>query len=325
MSDLAVETHGLRKRFPRKLAVADLSLSVRRGEVFGFLGPNGAGKTTSLKMLLGLVAPTSGRASLLGTPVGDHRTRARVGFLPEHFRFQDWLTGRELLQFHGRLFGIPERTITSRAKALLERVGLTDAADRKLREYSKGMLQRVGLAQALVNDPELVFLDEPTSGLDPLGRRLVRDVIHEQRARGVTVFLNSHLLGEVEVTCDRVTFIKEGRTIHEMAMGAEPAATEVELRIGAPSAGALAGLARFGEVLPGDGNRGGPETPAGSSPAGGEMAALQLRMRVAGEAALPEIARWLVGQGAALYEMRAARKSLETWFLEVMGDDQAPG
>ena len=309
MTEPAVETRGLRKRFGRKLAVADLSLSVGRGEVFGFLGPNGAGKTTSLKMLLGLVSPTAGRATLLGAPVGDRRARAKVGFLPEHFRFQDWLTGRELLRFHGRLFGVPEKTLVPRADALLERVRLTEAADRKLREYSKGMLQRVGLAQALINEPELVFLDEPTSGLDPLGRLLVRDVIHELRERGVTVFLNSHLLGEVEATCDRVVFIKEGRTVHEMAVGTEPAATIVELRLGGLDAETEAGLARFGDRL--------PATAADD--------ARWLRMRVPDESALPEIARWLVGRGAALYEMRAARKSLETWFLEVMGDDQAPG
>jgi ABC-2 type transport system ATP-binding protein len=260
-------------------------------------------------MLLGLVEPTAGRASLLGAPVGDRRARARVGFLPEHFRFQDWLTGRELLRFHGRLFGVPERTLVGRADALLERVRLTEAADRKLREYSKGMLQRVGLAQALINEPELVFLDEPTSGLDPLGRLLVRDVIHELRGRGVTVFLNSHLLGEVEATCDRVTFIKEGRTVHEMAVGAEPVATEVELRVEALDPETEAGLTRFGQRLP---------LAAGDD-------ARWLRLRVADDAALPEIARWLVGRGASLYEMRAARKSLEATFLEVMGDDQAPG
>jgi len=202
---------------------------------------------------------------------------------------------------------------------LLERVRLTEAADRKLREYSKGMLQRVGLAQALVNEPELVFLDEPTSGLDPLGRRLVRDVIHELRARGVTVFLNSHLLGEVEVTCDRVTFIKEGRTVHEMAMGAAPAATEVELRVGSLDADTLAGLARLGELVPSE--RGVADLPAGRAAA----TAGSLRMRVADEQSLPEIARWLVGRGVPLYEMRTARQSLEARFLEVMGDDQAPG
>ncbi|MGH7730651.1 MAG: ABC transporter ATP-binding protein [Candidatus Eiseniibacteriota bacterium] len=323
MSELAIETHGLRKRFGAKLAVSDLSLSVRRGEVFGFLGPNGAGKTTSLKMLLGLIAPSAGRASLLGAPIGDRRARARVGFLPEHFRFQDWLTGRELLRFHGRLFGIPERTLNARAEALLERVRLSEAADRKLAEYSKGMLQRVGLAQALVNEPELVFLDEPTSGLDPLGRLLVRDVIHELRARGVTVFLNSHLLGEVEVTCDRVTFIKEGTTLQEMAMDAPSSAIEVDLRLGPLDAETLAGLTQFGELVPsdsGDGDHTGVLALEGASgPAG------PCRIRVADEASLPGIARWLVGRGVPLYEMRTARKSLETRFLEIMGDDQAPG
>jgi ABC-2 type transport system ATP-binding protein len=327
MSDLAVETRGLRKRFGRKLAVSDLSLSVRRGEVFGFLGPNGAGKTTSLKMLLGLVPPTAGRASLLGSPIGDRRARAKVGFLPEHFRFQEWLTGRELLRFHGRLFGIPERTLATRSDALLDRVSLTEAADRKVGEYSKGMLQRVGLALALVNEPELVFLDEPTSGLDPLGRRLVRDVIHEQRARGVTVFLNSHLLGEVEVTCDRVTFIKEGTTLREMAMDATTTETEVELRLGPLDEETVAGLSRFGEILPAgagpeDRPGGGDREPAGDTQAGRGR---WVRLRVADEESSPEIARWLVGRGAALYEMRTARKSLEAWFLEIMGDDQAPG
>ncbi len=320
MGEPAIETHGLRKRFGRKLAVADLSLSVRKGEVFGFLGPNGAGKTTSLKMLLGLVPPTAGRASLLGAPIGDRRARARVGFLPEHFRFQDWLTGRELLHFHGRLFGIPDRTLADRAETLLERVNLAEAAHRKLREYSKGMLQRIGLAQALLNEPELVFLDEPTSGLDPLGRRLVRDIIHELRARGTTVFLNSHLLGEVEVICDRVVFIKEGRTLHEMALGQEQTATVVELRVGRLDAETLAGLDRFGELLP---PANGSAPPAERSP--DAAATAWLRLRVRDEGALPEIARWLVSRGVALYELRPSRKSLEDWFLEAMGDDQAPG
>ncbi|HKQ57516.1 MAG TPA: ABC transporter ATP-binding protein [Candidatus Eisenbacteria bacterium] len=319
MSGLAVETHGLRKRFATKLAVADLSLSVKRGEVFGFLGPNGAGKTTSLKMLLGLVPPTAGRASLLGKPIGDRNTRARVGFLPEHFRFQDWLTGRELLRFHGRLHGIPERTLTQRSEMLLERVKLTEAADRKLREYSKGMLQRVGLAQALINEPELVFLDEPTSGLDPLGRLLVRDIIHELRGRGVTVFLNSHLLGEVEATCDRVTFVKAGRTVHDLTLGdAAAEKVEVDVRVSPLDAATREGLAKFGEVLPGMPGEDGVE-------AAGATAGTRLRMRIADEESLPEIARWLVSRGVSLYELKPARKSLERWFLEVIGDDQGPG
>ena len=305
MNDRAIETERLRKRFGEKLAVADLSLSVGRGEVFGFLGPNGAGKTTSLKMLLGLIAPSAGGGSVLGRPLGDRAIRARVGFLPEHFRFQDWLTGRELLRFHGRLFGLGGPTLDRRGMELLARVDLLDAADRPLRDYSKGMMQRVGLAQALINEPDLVFLDEPTSGLDPLGRRLVRDIIHELRSRGTTVFLNSHLLGEVEATCDRVAFVKQGRIVHERSLAAVPAGFEVELRVTELDEHGLAALAQHGELLAREG-----ET---------------LWLRVSGEEALPALVATLVAQGARLYRMTPGHKSLETTFLEVMGDDQRPG
>jgi len=300
-----IETQRLRRRFGDKLAVADLSIAVGRGEVFGFLGPNGAGKTTSLKMLLGLIAPTSGTGTLLGRPIGDRAARAKVGFLPEHFRFQDWLTGRELLRFHGRLLGLGGAALTRRAEALLERVDLLDAADRPLREYSKGMMQRAGLAQALLNEPALVFLDEPTSGLDPLGRLLVRDIMRELRAHGTTVFLNSHLLGEVEVTCDRVAFVKQGRVVHERVLVEEPAGLEVELQVAGLDAPAWAALERHGTVLARRGDT--------------------LRLRVASEEELPAVAATLVAGGARLYRMSPARPSLEATFLEVMGADQRPG
>jgi ABC-2 type transport system ATP-binding protein len=301
----AIETNGLRKQFGEKVAVEDLSLTVPRGEVFGFLGPNGAGKTTSLKMLLGLVEATAGSATVLGAPLGDRATRARMGFLPEHFRFQDWLTGRELLRFHGRLYGLGGAALEARADELLTRVDLLDAAHRAVKTYSKGMMQRIGLAQALLAKPELVFLDEPTSGLDPLGRLLVRDIIHELKADGTTVFLNSHLLGEVEATCDRVVFVKAGRAVHELLLSGDVAGLDVDLRTGPLDDGARAALAELGAVQPGlDGT---------------------MRMRVAALDVLPEIARRLVGRGVALYEMKAARKSLEAWFLEVMGEEQRPG
>ncbi|HET7498194.1 MAG TPA: ABC transporter ATP-binding protein [Candidatus Eisenbacteria bacterium] len=312
MTEHVIETRGLRKQFGAKTAVEDLSLTVRRGEVFGFLGPNGAGKTTSVKMLLGLVAPTSGSASVLGAPLGDRRTRARLGFLPEHFRFQEWLTGRELLHLHARLLGLRASDGRTRAEALLARVDLLDAAQRPIRTYSKGMMQRVGLAQALLGQPELVFLDEPTSGLDPLGRLLVRDVIHELRERGTTVFLNSHLLGEVEATCSRVSFVKEGRTIHDMAMGEARGRILVELRTGGMASEARETAARFGRVLDG-------AAPDGEGPQA------KLRVEVPGEERLPELARALVERGVPLVEMRVAHKSLESWFLEVMGEDQRPG
>ena len=287
----ALETRGLRKEFGAKVAVADLSLSVGRGEVFGFLGPNGAGKTTSLKMLL-------------GRPLGDRAARARVGFLPEHFRFHDWLTGRELLRFHGQLYGMRAAHIAPRAETLLARVDLLEAADRALREYSKGMLQRIGLAQALMNEPEVVFLDEPTSGLDPIGRLLVRDIIHELRDHGTSVFLNSHLLGEVEATCDRVVFVKQGRAIHELRLTDAGRSLAVELEVAA-DAEILAGLERLGRDVAAENG--------------------VVRLRVENEEALPEIARFVVERGGRLYRMSARRKSLEEWFLEVMGDDQRPG
>lgn len=305
-----IESAGLRKVFGSKVAVDDLTLTVGRGEVFGFLGPNGAGKTTSMKMLLGLVTPTAGAGWVLGAPLGDVKARAKMGFLPEHFRFQDWLTGREFLRFHGRLYGLGGGALISRIEQLLERVDLLDAANRPLRGYSKGMLQRIGLAQALLNRPDLVFLDEPTSGLDPLGRFLVRDIIIELREQGASVFVNSHLLSEVEVTCDRVAFVKRGCVVREMALSARAGPDTVrdivvELKLGNVDAALLAGLAQFGrDVRQIDG---------------------LVRLTASGEATLPDMARWLVAQGVSIYRLAADHKSLEALFLEVMGEDERPG
>jgi ABC-2 type transport system ATP-binding protein len=305
MPDHAIHTEALRREFGRNVAVAGLNLAVPRGEVFGFLGPNGAGKTTSLKLLLGLVAPTSGSGTVLGEPLGNTAVRARIGFLPEHFRFHDCLNARELLYFHGRLLGLSARGLATRIEALLLRVGLDDAGHRPLKTYSKGMTQRAGLAAALLGSPELVFLDEPTSGLDPLGRLLVRDVIEELRASGASVFLNSHLLGEVEATCDRVAFVKNGRVVHEMTLASAAGTLDVELRLGTVDDALLEGLAAFGTSVRRDGTF--------------------VRLHASSESMLPELARWLVGRGAALYELRCRRKTLEEWFVEVMGEDQKPG
>ena len=295
----ALEARALRKHYGPKLAVRDLSLVLPRGEVFGFLGPNGAGKTTSMKMLLGLVRPTSGHGRLLGTPLGDRRARQRIGYLPEHFAFHEWLQGRELLRFHGRLLGLGGRLLEARIEGLLERLELREAGHRCLREYSKGMKQRIGLAQALLGEPELVFLDEPTSGLDPLGRRLVREVIGELKARGTAVFLNSHLLSEVEVTCDRVAFVKAGRVEREMQLGREERELEVELRVDRQPPGLLDGLAAFGSHARAEGTC--------------------LRLRVDHESRLPELSRWLAAQGVGLYHLAARRRSLEEVFVEVVG------
>jgi ABC-2 type transport system ATP-binding protein len=313
---LIIETQGLRKQFGTTVAVSDLSLQVGEGEIFGFLGPNGAGKTTAIKMLLALVEPTSGTGRVLGAPLGDRAARARIGFLPEHFRFHETLTGTELLRFHGRLYGLRGVSLDARIDRLLTRVDLVDAADRPLRGYSKGMLQRVGLAQALLNDPQLVFLDEPTSGLDPFGRLLVRGIIDELRADGATVFLNSHLLGEVEATCDRVVFVKRGRVVEERRLSAPTELLDVEIRVS--SAGALAkgdgpvtaaildGLSRFGTNI-------------------GQPRPDLIALRTETDAVVPAIVSWLVHQGVQIHAVQPRRKSLEDVFLDVMGDDERPG
>ena len=248
MSDLVLDTRGLRKEFGSKVAVADLTMQVRAGEIFGFLGPNGAGKTTSIKMLLGLTAPTAGTAELLGQPLGDRAARAKIGYLPEHFRFHEWLRADEFLNLHGELYGMDRAARGAAVPRLLALVGLEERAATKLGAFSKGMLQRIGLAQALLNDPALVFLDEPTSGLDPIGRRLVRDIINELRQRGTAVFLNSHFLSEVEKTCDHVTFIRGGRILQTASLKEyEQEAMRVVVRVGQPTPELLAGLAQFGE------------------------------------------------------------------------------
>ena len=300
--DLAIATRSLRKVFDGKVAVRSLTLEVPRGEIFGFLGPNGAGKSTSLKMLLGLVTPTRGQAMVLGHPAGDVRTRAKIGFLPEHFRFYDWLSAAELLRLHGRLYGISHTALRQKVPELLELVGLTEHAGKRLRDFSKGMLQRIGLAQALLNDPELIFLDEPTSGLDPAGRRLVRDIIKAQRQRGATVLLNSHLLSEVEITCDRVAFIKHGEVIETRDLNSLlEGQTTVQVRAPNLTAEMAAGVRQWAS-----------------------LAALQdhqLTLSVPSREVLPHILRYLVSCGAEVYEFTPQRLSLEERFLEIVGSD----
>lgn len=214
---LAVEIRNLTKDYTtgfwkkrRVRSLNGLNLAVEQGEAFGFLGPNGAGKTTTLKLLLRLIYPTAGDALILGCPLDDMKMRARIGYLPEQPYFYDYLTAREFLVYCGRLFDLSRAEATKRAAELLQRVGLAAAADKHLRKFSKGMMQRVGLAQALINDPEVLFLDEPMSGLDPLGRREVRDLIQQLREQGRTVFFSSHVLSDVEALCDRVAILNRG-------------------------------------------------------------------------------------------------------------------
>ena len=196
-------------------SLKNCTLSVYEGETFGLLGPNGAGKTTLLKTLLGIVRPTSGRAWLLGSPIGNIKVKQRIGYLPENPYFYDYLTGWEFLQFIAGLFEIPSELQKQRIPMLFDLVGLSQSAARKkqMRQYSKGMLQRVGMAQALINDPEVVFFDEPMSGLDPMGRYQIREIILSLKAQGKTIFFNSHVLSDVEKICDRVAILAEGELI----------------------------------------------------------------------------------------------------------------
>ncbi len=255
-SSPAIQTFNLRKEFNSKLAVRDLTLTVERGEVFGFLGPNGAGKTTSVKMLLNLISPTSGEGKLFGEPLNDPGIRAQVGFLPEHFRFHEWLRAEEFLMLHADLYRMPRNVSRQRIPELLELVGLIKHSSKKLSKFSKGMLQRIGLAQALLNQPGLVILDEPTSGLDPVGRRLVRDIIRDLSERGTTVFLNSHFLSEIEVTCDRVAFIKKGEVIRISTLtNLMEGYMSVELRARGMSPEIIVGLTEWCQDIHEDGER----------------------------------------------------------------------
>ena len=297
-----IETTELRKDYGDIVAVQGLTLTVHSGEVFGFLGPNGAGKTTSIKMLLGLVHPTNGEARLLDGKPGEARVMQRVGFLPEHFRFHPWLKAGEFLDVNGRLLGMSAEQRRQRIPVLLDRVGLADRADTRLGKFSKGMTQRIGIAQALLNEPEVVFLDEPTSGLDPLGRRLVRDIIADLREAGTTVFLNSHFLSEVELTCDRIAIIDRGRVVRQGAVDELTGGLiEVKIRAGDLTDGLVEGLSRWGRVIARNQDR--------------------VEMQIESEAELPAIANWLVSGGAKLYSLTPQRLSLEELFVRTVEEE----
>lgn len=230
MAEPAVSARALHKRYGRQVALAGLDLEIHRGQVVGLLGPNGAGKTTTVKILTGLVRPTSGTATLFGEPAGHPAARRRLGYLPEHFRFPEWLTGMQLLRYHARLAGHDPRREADRLDGLLERVGLAGRGDERIRAYSKGMTQRLGLAQALVGGPDLVLLDEPTSAMDPLGRREIRTLIADLAGEGVALLLNSHMLSEIEMVCDHVIVIDRGRTLRSGSLD-EVRASTLEVRV----------------------------------------------------------------------------------------------
>ncbi len=302
--DLAIETSHLRKEFGRKVAVEDLTLSVPRGEIFGFLGPNGAGKTTAIKILMGLVRQTSGTARLLGLPPEEMRAKERVGFLPELFRFHEWLTAEQFLDFHGQLYGMPTEKRRKRIPEVLELVGLRSEARNPLRTFSKGMQQRIGLAQAILNDPEVVLLDEPTSALDPIGRRDVRDLMRHLKGEGRTVFLNSHLLSEVEMVCDRVAIIDHGRVIATGGLqDLLAAALEVEVEAEPVTPAALEELRALSQSV--------------------EARDGRIVLRLGDREAIPAVAELLMRHGSRLYSLNRRRGSLEDLFIRVVEQEES--
>lgn len=214
----AIKISHLDKYLDSKQVLFDVNLSIRTGEVFGFLGPNGAGKTTTMKSILGLIRPDAGSIEILGDADLSDATKEQIGFMPENTYLYKYLTGREFLRFNGKFFNIPTDTLDAKIEELLEKVGLESAGDKLLSAYSKGMLQRIGLAQAIINDPRVVFLDEPMSGLDPIGRKMVKDLILALKAAGTTVFFNTHILSDVESICDRFAIIHQGRLVAEGAI-----------------------------------------------------------------------------------------------------------
>ena len=300
----AVWCSGLRKRYGRQAAVADVSFTVGRGEVVGLLGPNGAGKTSVIKMLLGLVRPDAGEVMLLGKPSRDPQSRASVGYLPELFRYQQWLTAREVLALHARLAGVDVPADERHDR--LAAVGLADRAGDRVGGFSKGMQQRLGIAVALVARPQLVILDEPTSALDPLGRADVRDLVLSLRDSGVTVLLNSHLIGEVERVCDRVVILDKGRVAASGTLDELLGQRELRLELTDVSPDASARLAVTGRVTR-HGDTYVVMLPDGDS-----------------DSAVPRLVTDLVALGVRVHAVEPMRISLEERLLDILraGGDQ---
>ena len=293
----AIETVGLRKAYGRTVALESLDIRVDAGEVFGFLGPNGAGKTTAVKLLLGLTRPTAGSGTVLGRPLGDLEARRRIGYLPELFRYQAWLTAREVLGLHARLAGLDAARRRSEVERVLALVGLEGRGDDRMGGFSKGMQQRLGLGAALLGDPSLVILDEPTSALDPVGRDDVRSIIREAQARGSAVLLNSHLLGEVERLCDRVAIVNHGTVVAAGPLTALLGQAAVRIRV--------TGLPPDRSALDAFGDHEDDEEG-------------WLVVRGLDEDRIPDLVAAIVAAGGRVHAVDPGRRSLEDLFLDLV-------
>ena len=300
-------------------ALRGVSMRVEPGQIFGLLGPNGAGKSTLVKILLGIVHPSECRGTMLGAPVGDRDTRARVGYLPEHVRFPEHLTGAQALHYIGRLLKVPARERSARAGELLEHVNMTEWADTRVGRYSKGMKQRLGIAQSLMGDPDLVFLDEPTDGVDPMGRRQIREMLLRMREQGKTVVVNSHLLGEVESVTDQVAILVSGLvrrlgTVDELAVGKTGYVVEVEPRDGTDLTAVVAGLTSQSET--------GPRLTSGEHI---EISSSSVRVETRDAAKMQPIVDACRAAGLVVTGLAHKRPSLEDLFVEAVRESESEG
>ncbi|MBL8964390.1 MAG: ABC transporter ATP-binding protein [Phycisphaerae bacterium] len=316
MTSAAIDLTHVSKTYGRKVrALRDISMHVRRGEIFGLLGPNGAGKSTLVKILMTVIRPTHAKGSVLGSPVGDKGVLARVGYLPEHHRFPEYLTGRQVIEFYGAMGMVPRPDRRRRAAELLELVGMTQWADTRVKGYSKGMRQRIGIAQSLVNNPDLVVLDEPTDGVDPVGRRDIRQVLTHLKSQGRTVFLNSHLLSELEMVCDRVAILVQGvvssqGTIDELTHGQQRYVIEIDPASRPAAADALAGLGRECPAPP----------PPGRQPPGLDPAQDTITVPTIDAAEVQPVIDALRRFGVIIRSVRPVRPSLEDLFMQAITD-----
>lgn len=325
MSDLAIDLASVTKTYRGKVrALRDASLRVHRGEIFGLLGPNGAGKSTLVKILLTIVRPSRIQGTMLGATIGDRPTLAKVGYLPENPNFPGYLRGEEVLDVFGAMAGMPRRDRKRKANELLDLVGMREWRRKRMQTYSKGMKQRVGLAQSLMNDPALVFLDEPTDGVDPVGRREIRELLVELKRRGQTVVLNSHLLGEAEMVCDRVSILVQGQvraegTLDDLALGKQRYEIELLVRDAQHAADYIT------RAMPGVLTSESAELRRGTLESGLWVEASRTLVRVEGTdaASVQPVIDALRAESAIIRAIRPVRPSLEDLFIEAITDKES--
>ncbi len=317
MNTVAIDIQQLTKEYDNGRGCRNVTISVGKGEAFGFLGPNGAGKSTLVKMLVGLTAPTSGRATLFGEPIGSLAAKQHVGYLPELYRYQEWLTGEEVVRLHSRLCGMDQSTIKPRIKQLLDQVGIGKRGIDRVKHYSKGMQQRLGMACALVNDPPILFLDEPSSALDPIGRSEVRELLKNLKNEGKTIFLNSHLLEEVESLCERIALLNNGQILrHGQVSQVLYTQTKWRFKVGGFTP----------EILPWLSETSGieikrymnPSITSATSvlPVGQET--VWLEATIDNEEQIGWLNTLIVNQGMTLYNVEPVKERLEEWFMDAV-------